>query len=237
MSFLKDKLSIFQKTELQFLKKIQEADHVYTFIFKKEADLSWKAGQHGLFTITHKKLKDSIRPFTVASSPTEGVVKITTKVSDEQPSEFKKALLELEEGMTITMSGPVGSFYIKKNSPTLLMAGGIGITPFRAMVKQLVYEWHTDNQPVEILYLDSQNTHLFKEEFDHIGREIPIVIHYLDSRNDLYQKVDQFIATHKNNAQYFISGSKSMVESISTHLKKKDVSKQNINKDTFTGIE
>ncbi len=86
--------------------------------------------------ITHKKIKNGTKPFTLASAPTEKVVKITTRISND-PSEFKKALLELKQGMTISMSGPVGSFYLKDNSPTLLIAGGIGITPFRSIIKQL----------------------------------------------------------------------------------------------------
>ena len=89
------------------------------------------------------------RPFTLASAPAEKVVKITTRISND-PSEFKKALLELKQGMKISMSGPVGSFYLKDNSPTLLIAGGIGITPFRSIVKQIEIEGNsieTTNTP------------------------------------------------------------------------------------------
>ena len=73
------------------------------FLFEKDKDLTWKAGQHGLFTITHKKIKNPTRPFTVASAPTENVVKLTIGISDD-PSDFKKAMLELKQGMKISMS-------------------------------------------------------------------------------------------------------------------------------------
>lgn len=235
MSILKDQLSIFNKTELAFIKKIPESDGVYSFLFKKEKHLKWKAGQHGLFTITHKKVKDSIRPFSVASSPTEDVVRITTAISD-QPSEFKKQLLELEEGMSITMSGPVGSFYLKDDKPALLMAGGIGITPFRAMIKQLAADGNGDRTPVELLYSASHKPHLFKNELDEMVKGTSINIHYLDSRNDMYHKMNQFKASHKNDACYFVSGPKSMIASITDHLKKNDISKRNIKKDIFRGI-
>lgn len=43
--------------------------------------------------------------------------------------------MELTPGMTVTMRGPVGPFYVKGNGPLLLIAGGIGITPFRSILK------------------------------------------------------------------------------------------------------
>ena len=113
MSFFQDMLSIFKKRELLFLESYKESEDVYTFLFEKEKDLTWTAGQHGLFSITHRKIKNPTKPFTLASAPTENKVKITMKINDN-PSEFKKAMLELKQGMKVSMSGPVGSFYIKR---------------------------------------------------------------------------------------------------------------------------
>ena len=59
MSFFQDTLSIFKKRELLFLESHKESEDVYTFLFEKEKDLTWKAGQHGLFSITHKKIKNA----------------------------------------------------------------------------------------------------------------------------------------------------------------------------------
>lgn len=87
-----------------------------------------------MFTITHKKIKNPTRPFTLASAPTENIIKVTMKITDNA-SDFKKAMLELNKGMKISMSGPVGSFYLKDDRPTILIAGGIGITPFRSILK------------------------------------------------------------------------------------------------------
>src|SRR5690606_32155564 len=112
MSFFRDALSIFKKRDLLFLDSYQEVKGVYTFLFKKEDDLNWKAGQYGLITITHKKIKNTTKPFTIASAPHENVVRITTRISNN-PSDFKQALLELIPGKHIRMAGPVGSFFLK----------------------------------------------------------------------------------------------------------------------------
>ncbi|WP_339266515.1 hypothetical protein NYE54_23290 [Paenibacillus sp. FSL K6-1330] len=77
-----------------------------------------------MFSITHKTIKNPTKPFSLAAAPTENIVKITTRISDN-PSDFTKALLELKQGMKVKMSGPVGSFYFQDNSPSLLIAGGL----------------------------------------------------------------------------------------------------------------
>ncbi|WP_157274366.1 hypothetical protein [Paenibacillus fonticola] len=85
-------------------------------------DLTWKAGQYGLFSITHKSVKNGTRPFSVSSAPTENAVRITTRIG-EQPSEFKKALLELTPNMKITMRCPAGPFHLQDENPALFIAG------------------------------------------------------------------------------------------------------------------
>ena len=234
MSFFKDTLSIFKKRELLFLESNKESEDVYTFLFEKEKDLTWKAGQHGLFSITHKKIKNPIRPFTVASAPTENVVKLTMGISDD-PSDFKKAMLELKQGMKVSMSGPVGGFYLKDNSPSLLIAGGIGITPFRSILKQIEAEGNGVENQIHLLYMDSKKSYLFKDELDEIANNTSISVTYLDSREDLHQEIDKFTTLYKNNGKYFIAGPKSMVDSISTYLQNNNVSKRNIKKDAFFG--
>lgn len=234
MSFFQDALSIFKKKELVFLDSLKEFEDVHTFSFEKGKDLTWKAGQHGLLTITHKKIKNGTLPFTLASAPAEEIVKITTRISNE-PSEFKKALLELKQGMTISMSGPVGSFYLKDNSPTLLIAGGIGITPFRSIIKQMEMTENCIETPIQLLYLDSNKSYIYKNELDEIAENTSIRITYLDSRDGLHQEINKFASLYSNEGKYFIAGPKSMVTSISGDLQNIDISKRNIKKDVFFG--
>jgi predicted ferric reductase len=234
MSFFQDTLSIFKKRDLLFLESYKESEGVYTFLFKKEKDLTWKAGQHGLFSITHKKIKNSTKPFTVASAPTENVVRLTMRIG-ENPSDFKKAMLELKQGMKVKMSGPVGSFYLKNNKPSLLIAGGIGITPFRSILKQVEAEWNGVEKQINLLYMDSKKSYLFKNEMEEMANKTSISVTYLNSRENLHQEIDKFSTLNKNNSNYFIAGSKSMVDSISTNLQDHNVLKRNIKKDAFYG--
>ena len=187
-----------------------------------------------MFSITHKKIKNSTKPFTVASAPTENVVRLTMSIGDN-PSDFKKAMLELKQGMKVKMTGPVGSFYLKDNNPSHLIAGGIGITPFRSILKQVEAEWNGAEKQIELLYMDSKKSYLFKDEMDEIANKTSISVTYLDSRENLHQEIDKFATLNKNNGNYFIAGPKSMVDSISTYLQNNNVSKRNIKKDAFYG--
>ncbi len=232
MSFFQDMIAVFKKRELVFIESYKESEDVYTFVFEKEKDLTWKAGQHGLFSITHKKVKNPTKPFTISSAPSENVVKLTIKINDN-PSDFKKAMLELKRGMTIGMSGPLGSFKLNDDRPTVLIAGGIGITPFRSIVKQIEVEGNGNKKPIHLLYMDSEKSYLFKDELD--ANNTSISITYFDSRDKLHQEIDALSNLYQNNGQYLIAGPKSMVDSITSYLQKNSISKKNIKKDAFYG--
>ncbi|WP_181348068.1 FAD-dependent oxidoreductase [Thalassobacillus sp. CUG 92003] len=234
MAILQDVFSIFKKRDLPFVERNQEEEGVYTFLFEKVNDMTWKAGQHGLFTITHQKIKDHTRPFTIASAPSENAVQITMKINDA-PSEFKKTMLEFREGDTIKMAGPVGSFHLKENNPIILIAGGIGITPFRSILKQIEAEGIRQENPIHLLYNDSSESYVFREELEHIANNNSVSIDYIETRNQLLQEIDKHTSLHGNNGKYLIAGPKSMVKDTSAYLQTKKISKQNIKKDVLIG--
>ncbi|WP_163582859.1 FAD-dependent oxidoreductase [Gracilibacillus saliphilus] len=233
MAFFQDIFSIFNKRNVPFIESFQEEKDVYTFRFEKSDDVTWKAGQHGLFTVTHQKIKDHTRPFTIASAPEEDVIQITMKISDD-PSEFKQAMLSLKKGDTIKMAGPVGSFCLKEDSPTMLIAGGIGITPFRAIVQQIEAEGN-NNKQIQLIYLDSNKSFIFQDELDLIAKETSVKVRYLHERDHLNKELDKCISSYSNEGHFFVSGPKSMVETTTTYLQKQNVPKRHIKKDVMFG--
>ncbi|WHY77825.1 FAD-dependent oxidoreductase [Neobacillus sp. WH10] len=236
MGFFQDISPIFKKREIVFIESYKESVDVYTFIFEKEKDLKWKAGQHGVFSILHKTIKKPTRPFSVASAPSESMLKLSMKISDN-PSDFKRAMLELKQGMKISMRGPIGPLYIDDNSPSLLIAGGIGITPFRSIVKEIENEGNESANQISLLYIDSKGSFIYKDELNELSKNTSINVSYLTSREDLYKEVDHFSSKYRNTAKYYLGGSKTMVDTITSYLKKKQVFKRNIKKDVFIGYK
>ncbi|CEG25331.1 FAD-dependent oxidoreductase [Bacillus sp. B-jedd] len=231
MSLFHDLAPILKKRELRFLERVEESKGIYTFVFAKGADLAWKAGQHGVFSISHKKIKKPARPFSIASAPSENTVIISMAIG-ESPSEFKKAMLELEPGMVLKMRGPIGSLYLKDNGPSLLIAGGIGITPFRSM---LIEEKGKQGMSVKLLYVDTKGAFIYKQELDRLAADSVMELEYISSREELYPHLDQSVSTWSNSGNYYIAGPKALADDVSRHLKANGIVKGNIHKDIFWG--
>lgn len=109
---------------------IEETPVVRSFQFETEEKINYLPGQY--ITMTVNDLKHD---FTLSSNPMEPFLQITTKFRPE--SEYKQALWKLGVGDEIEIAGPSGKFVFDPNdlTPRLFLAGGMGITPFRSMLK------------------------------------------------------------------------------------------------------
>jgi ferredoxin-NADP reductase len=77
------------------------------------------------------------RHISLVTSPTdEGLVGLATRLRD---SAFKRTLAALEVGDEVEVEEPKGSFLLpdETNVPYVFVAGGIGITVFRSMLRYI----------------------------------------------------------------------------------------------------
>ena len=162
--------------ELTLIEKDKvEGTDVMSFKFDKYNDdqienkkllLDYTAGQFAFFDIgeVYNDPKGPIRHFTISSSPSENFIMFSTRIRD---SPYKKRLSTLEKGTKVKVRGPEGQFVLHQDytNPAVFLSGGIGVTPFRSMIK-----YATDMQlPIKIIMFDSnrnRNNILFKKEFD-----------------------------------------------------------------------
>lgn len=224
--------ALFQKHILVLQEIKREADDIYSFTLKPEFPCTWKAGQHGIFSFPHTKITGKTwRAFSVASSPEEGVIRIATIIKDN-PSDFKKHLLELEQGDALIMNGPFGEFHTSRNIKQIVgIAGGIGITPFRALIKSIA-DGATTGTKLTLIY-SAAGAYTFKKEFDQLAQHKDIEIIYTATPEEVNVALDTQISLHQNNATYFVSGSPGMIKAIRASLKSKGI-KRIIN-DPFKG--
>jgi ferredoxin-NADP reductase len=107
-------------------------------IFELEDGFSFQAGQTCDITLPSPKYQDehgNARTFSIASSPADVPrLMFATRSSN---SAFKRSLAESAPGTEADVDGPYGSFTLHKNTakPAVFFAGGIGITPFRSIIK------------------------------------------------------------------------------------------------------
>jgi ferredoxin-NADP reductase/Na+-translocating ferredoxin:NAD+ oxidoreductase RnfD subunit len=126
---------------LTLAEKIPLSSDVTEFVFTLERPLRFTPGQYLEFTLphTHPDARGNRRYFTIASSPTENVLRLGSKFYDKGSS-FKDGLQHLQSGDKLMAGQLAGDFVLPHNLQQKLafLAGGIGITPFRSMAKFLI---------------------------------------------------------------------------------------------------
>ena len=158
---MKLELSLSEKTSIA-------GTDIMSFKFSRtdaQNHLNYKAGQYSVVDLEQKRDPEGpTRSFTIASSPSEDFILIRTRIRD---TPFKKKLASMDIGSPVKITAPMGEFVLPTDysNSLVFLSGGIGVTPFRSMLK-----YATDNQlPVKIMVFDSnrnQDNILYKEEFD-----------------------------------------------------------------------
>ena len=112
------------------------AEGTMAFHFERPPHWAFKAGQYIDMTLLDPSETDSegnVRSFSIASAPHEDTLMVATRMRD---TAFKRVLRTMPLGTAVKIEGPSGDLILQNNDArtVVLLAGGIGITPFRSMV-------------------------------------------------------------------------------------------------------
>lgn len=161
-----------------FLAKLKDrqevADHTLAFRFDKPPGWTFKAGQFVEIRLPDPPENDAEgndRAFSIASAPFEETLMVATRMRD---SALKRVLRDLPLESAVKIDGPFGNLTLhnKASRPAVLMAGGIGVTPFRSMVFSAAH----DKLPHRIFLFYSNRRPEdapFLEEFQALERDHP----------------------------------------------------------------
>jgi predicted ferric reductase len=136
------------------------------------------AGQFFLWRFLDGKRWRSAHPFSLSAAPDGRSLRITVKALGDHTAR----LGELRPGTRVFAEGPFGVFTdrVRRREKALLIAGGIGITPVRALLE-------TMRGDVVVLYRAIAETDvIFREELDRIAEARHAIVHYVlgDHRGD-----------------------------------------------------
>lgn len=225
------------------------AERTIAVHFEKPAGFEFKAGQYLDVTLLNPPKMDSqgaIRSFSIASAPYEEDLVVATRIRE---SAFKRVFAALPPGSELKLEGPMGSFTLHKNpaKAAVFLAGGIGITPFRSIVRQAtkeklphqLYLFYSNRRPEDAAFLDElqdlsqSNAHFifvpamtemekskrhWSGERGFIDREM-LVKHFCDI----------------NEPKYYVAGPPAMVSAMQQMLTKAGVDEDNIRTEEFGG--
>ncbi len=220
------------------------------FIFESDRKMKFQPGQYLEWTLghSHPDGRGNRRYFTIASSPTEEDIRIGVKFYSPTSS-FKHSLTQIVPGRTLVASQLAGEFVMPKDEGVKLVfiAGGIGITPFRSMVKYL-----TDmrqQRHVTLLYSNKKAEDIvYTDIFDAAEKQIGLKAVYTltdtasispqwtGRRGMFTAEVIQEEVPDYAERLFYISGPHTMVVAFQKALRQLGVNKKNIITDFFPGF-
>lgn len=217
---------------LELVGKEHLIDNVWAFRFEPTTPFTWIAGQFVRVELPHDNpdAEGTKRFFTVSSAPYEDTVQITTRVTD---STFKQALAALPIGDRLpALEKPDGDFtWQDSDKPLVFVAGGIGITPFRSILKQRA----RDHQPlnVTLIYGNRTDAIVFKDEFDRYAAEdSEFSVQYVTGEPLTAAKLAELVP-NLNFSLVYVSGPEPMVEALGSDLKTHGLPEAQLKTDEF----
>ncbi|HLM92379.1 MAG TPA: FAD-dependent oxidoreductase [Gaiellaceae bacterium] len=182
------------------------------------------------------------RHITVVTSPTEGVLGLATRIRD---TAFKRSLVEMPEGASVDVEQPKGSFVLPEDTSKryAFVAGGIGITPFRSMLRYIA-----DNgldYDITLVYSnrDVESTAFLNElkEFESVVPRCRVLFTMTDDpswegdKRMLDAEVLRELLGDLESFHFMIAGPPPMAKSVEASLLEAGLSEDQVQSDSFSG--
>ena len=229
--------------ELPVVETKQETPDVKSIKLGLNEKVDCKPGQYMMVELdVNDPENGNIRSLSIASSPTEDFLLFSTKISQ---SIFKQKFNSLKVGDKVKLKGPMGIFVLKEDAKEIvLLGGGIGITPFRDMIKYACDKklaikltlLYSNKTPADIVYKDEWP--LFEKENPNLK-----IVHTITDNTTGWQgrtgrineELIKEFCSDISNAIFYICGPPGMVDGLSNLLKTMNVPQSNIKIEKFVG--
>ena len=239
-----------QKVALKLKRKSKMASDIVDFVFRPAQRLVFEPGQYMEFTLAHAKpdSRGNRRFFTLASSPTEENLHLGVRFYANSSS-FKKALYRID-GRAKIMAGQIAGDFTLPRDPRqklVFIAGGIGITPFRSMLKYLldmkqrrdIVLLYANRTADEIAYKDilgEAQTKLGIKAFYTLTNTKAIPRNWRGLVGRIDERLIQQAVPDYQERTFYLSGPLDMVRAYEHILKNMGVKRDQIKTDFFPGL-
>ncbi|MBD3896758.1 ring-hydroxylating dioxygenase ferredoxin reductase family protein [Halomonas sp. ML-15] len=150
-------------------------------------------------------------------------------------------------GDRLTLTGPLGSFYLRQVvRPVLMLAGGTGLAPFLAMLEQLAQQCEEGqgcDQPLHLIYGVNRDDHLVKREaLEAFVERLPDFSYTTVVVDEQSQHPQRGYVTHHMPAEVlhngdvdvYLCGPPPMVDAVLGHFREQDIIPANFYYEKFT---
>lgn len=225
--------------ETKVMDIVKETSDSYSFKLEIPQGFTWEAGQYTMWKFVDHKVEEGDRPvrvFTIASAPEDGYLMFTTRIAEDHTSWKNILLNDLKVGDKMMVAKAKGEFNFHGNyKESFVIAGGIGITPIRSLLKHFSENNNEDHKLV-VLYSDDRGEFCYKYDFKEITDKMPnLELLFICDRDEFTAEVEKYAKEKQNNAEYLIAGSPGMNKVFSEKLEGLGVNKDNIKVDNFMG--
>ena len=193
--------------------------------------LNAQGGQFFSWRFLSKNLWYQSHPYSLSASPSDESMRITVKALGDSSSE----LTHLKSGTRVFIEGPYGVFKAssaRRGRHIVLIGGGVGITPLRAIMEEF-----PNNTQIDILYRASHESELvLRNELDELSDRIGARVHYLvGSRQEhtmSYEYLKKFVPNFQDS-EVFICGPEGLVSAVKEAAKKAGIPKNRFHDEAF----
>jgi len=149
---------------------VDETDRTKSLVLDLPDWPGHRAGQHVDVRLTDEDGYQAQRSYSIASAPGDGYLVLTVeRLDDGEVSPYLTE--ELRAGDELELRGPIGGYFVWEESlggPLLLVAGGSGIVPLRAMLRH--HRTIESTVPLRLLYsARSLEDVIYRDELMHVA--------------------------------------------------------------------
>lgn len=232
--------------KIKLLQRELIANNTIKLTFEKPAEIKFQSGQYGGFTLidpAESDAKGHTRRFTILSNPYDTNLAIATRI---QNSTYKHHLQTMEIGKEIKFAGPSGNFVLPDDIsvPVIMIAGGIGITPFYSMIHDALKR-HSEREITLFYGNRTLADSAFIDEFFNLTEQLPHFkfIPVLENPPEEWTGAAGYITDEllvKNipdldKPMYYLCGSPTMVTAMQQMLQELQIPNDHIRAEDFPG--
>jgi ferredoxin-NADP reductase/Na+-translocating ferredoxin:NAD+ oxidoreductase RnfD subunit len=239
-----------QRVTLTLRRQTRLSPSVVDFAFATSRRMTFAPGQYLECTLAHAHPdgRGTRRFFTIASSPTEPALHLGVRFA-ARGSSFKRALSKLDRKMELIGAQIGGDFTLPPDPHRKLafIAGGIGITPYRSMLKYLI-DTRQRRDIVVVYATRSTDEIVYREILGEAQARLGTKVHYLLSdaetapanwtglRGHLSEQMVRDMMPDFRERLFYLSGPPGMVRVHMQVLKSVGVRRRQIKTDFFPGL-